>query len=814
MKRKWLKRFSNSLFPKHYDHCTTVLVIPDLPTVQLNTGRPNINSIRTNINTGRPNINSVRTNINTSRTNINSVRPNINTGRTNVNPVRPRVNTVSSMSDSEDSTVTYTEISSPYEDLSDIGSPGAEGPIFQDPPSPDYVPGPEEPEQAPPSPIWPSSILCVTFDPGSLKMFKKRSPKAFKLGVKTTRRTSGNTTRNDPFPPFLLLEAQTQAASAVEKKSNRHTTKVPHLRPAKKVTTVIDPVVSSSSTVTYTSVYTDSEPERVFWGADEELSDRGSPRVIVYGYDGLPMQPVAPPSPDYVPGPEHPPSPDYVPGPEHPPSPVEVPYVPEPEYPEYLVPADVAAPLEDHPLPADASPTALSPGYVADSYPEEDLEEDPEEDPKEDHVDYPTNGGDDDDEPSDDDDDDTDDEDEDPFDDEDDDEEEEHLAPVDSFVIPVVNHVLSAGDTKAFEIDESAPTPRSPQTKVPFAQTRLRRARKTVRLEPPMSPSIEARIIEYAAAPAPPSPPPSPLSPWSPPLPRITSPPLPPPPPSLHLPPPVPTLLPLPSSPLPPLPSSLFIPPPVDRREDIPEAELPPRKRLCLAALTSRYEVGRVRLLLLDLLEDRQTQLFHRVDGLVEDRQFHYETARLLDREALVSREAWAHSVRLSSVVHYELQAYKTHTQMQDYRIASQESLMTTLITHVSSLQGQLSAALGHIQALQARDPTHTDDREGAASTAAGLVFLFLVSDNHNNMSPRRSSATARAVVVAAARAAAAVATEARVSVALANHDTLRNSTNGHGEKSHNSKTRIRGTVCTPHGISVPYQQLYCGEPS
>ncbi|GKC43921.1 hypothetical protein Tco_1061643, partial [Tanacetum coccineum] len=58
------------------------------------------------------------------------------------------------MSDSEDSTVTYTEISSPYEDLSDIGSPGAEGPILQDPPSPDYVPGPEEPEQAPPSPIY------------------------------------------------------------------------------------------------------------------------------------------------------------------------------------------------------------------------------------------------------------------------------------------------------------------------------------------------------------------------------------------------------------------------------------------------------------------------------------------------------------------------------------------------------------------------------------------------------------------------------------------------------------------------------------
>ncbi|GKG47088.1 hypothetical protein Tco_0504285, partial [Tanacetum coccineum] len=92
----------------------------------------------------------------------------------------------------------------------------------------------------------------------------------------------------------------------------------------------------------------------------------------------------------------------------------------------------------------------------------------------------------------DDDDDDTDDEDEDekPFEDEDDDEEEEHLALADSSAIPVVDLVPSTGDTEAFETDESAPTPRSPQAKVPFTQTRLRRAQKTVRLEPPMSPSL------------------------------------------------------------------------------------------------------------------------------------------------------------------------------------------------------------------------------------------------------------------------------------------------------------------------------------
>ncbi|GJX37036.1 hypothetical protein Tco_0250339, partial [Tanacetum coccineum] len=64
----------------------------------------------------------------------------------------------------------YTAVSSPYEDLSDIGSPRADDHEFleipympedpyleaalQAPPSPDYVPGLEEPEQAPPSPDY------------------------------------------------------------------------------------------------------------------------------------------------------------------------------------------------------------------------------------------------------------------------------------------------------------------------------------------------------------------------------------------------------------------------------------------------------------------------------------------------------------------------------------------------------------------------------------------------------------------------------------------------------------------------------------
>ncbi|GJZ30168.1 hypothetical protein Tco_0575215 [Tanacetum coccineum] len=134
--------------------------------------------------------------------------------------------------------------------------------------------------------------------------------------------------------------------------------------------------------------------------------------------------------------------------------------------------------VEDQPYADDASPTAESPRHIADSesmeedsidYPNEpeDNDEDSEEDPEEDHTDDPADGEDGDDEPFDDDEDndDTDDEDEEHTEDE---EEEEHIALADSSAVPVVDHVPSARDTEAFETDNSAPTPRSPQTRIHF----------------------------------------------------------------------------------------------------------------------------------------------------------------------------------------------------------------------------------------------------------------------------------------------------------------------------------------------------------
>ncbi|GJT17528.1 hypothetical protein Tco_0876234 [Tanacetum coccineum] len=189
----------------------------------------------------------------------------------------------------------------------------------------------------------------------------------------------------------------------------------------------------SSSIVTYTFVYSDSEPWRFQWVSDvEPEAPEEAPQSLEQ----------APPSPNYVPGPEHPPSPDYVPG---------------PKYPEYLVPPDDEVPIEDQPLPTNASPTALSSGYAADSDPSE-----------EDLADYPTNEGDDEEESSEDDDDEEKDE---AF--EEDEEEEEHLASADSTTLPAIDLVPLAEDTEAFETDESAPTP-TPSPLSPLSSLLLR----------------------------------------------------------------------------------------------------------------------------------------------------------------------------------------------------------------------------------------------------------------------------------------------------------------------------------------------------
>ncbi|GJX09210.1 hypothetical protein Tco_0199069 [Tanacetum coccineum] len=292
----------------------------------------------------------------------------------------------------------------------------------------------------------------------------------------------------------------------------------------------------------------------------------------MYGYNGLPMQPVAPPSSDYIPGLEEPQTPP-VPQDEDECEPMFIQphdpdYVLEPMYLEYIPLEDEHVfPTKEQPLPHVVSPTAESPGYVVESDPEEDPKEYEDDETEDGPVDYPIDGG----EDGDDDDgdssrDDAEDEDED---EEDEEEVEEHLAPADSVVVvPTVSISLPP----EAEVERLLAMPTPPPSPL-------------ISLSPPSAGERLARCTAPSAHSSPP-PVPSPLLPSS------------------GCPTQIQTLriastqalidavtAALPSSPLPPLPLSLYIPPPVDRRDDIPESEQPPCKRLYLSTLGSRYEV-------------------------------------------------------------------------------------------------------------------------------------------------------------------------------------------------------------------------------
>nr|GEV17968.1 hypothetical protein [Tanacetum cinerariifolium] len=447
-------------------------------------------------------------------------------------------------------------------------------------------------------------------------------------------------------------------------------------------------------------------------GADEELSDGGSSRFIVYGYDGLLMLPVALPSPDYIPRLEEPQTP---PAPqdedEHKPmfiQPHDSDFVPEPIYPEYIPREDEhILPAEEQPLPPIVSPTVESPGYVAESDPEEDPEEYEDDETEDGPVDYPMDGGDD----GDDDDGDSSGNDAD-----DEDEDEEDLAPADSAII--------------IPTDELVAPPKGTEHVIPppSTDTDTIKPRIPVRLQAVISFPPEAKVERLLVMP---TLLPSPLTSLSPPsagerLARCMAP---------------------AALPSPPLPSPLHMPPPIDCRDDIPDTEMPPHKRLCLSTLGSMYEVeesfttrlargrgidyGFVSTLdakarrreigevgygirdtwidpaetvyeiapmtvrdfntrvtelvelhehdtqdLYALLEDAQdsrTRISQRVavdsqwvDLLMKDMIAHQDTIQIVEDEAYVAREAWAHSIGLSQAVHSKLQTHQEHMQQNE----------------------------------------------------------------------------------------------------------------------------------------------------
>nr|GEW21726.1 hypothetical protein [Tanacetum cinerariifolium] len=409
---------------------------------------------------------------------------------------------------------------------------------------------------------------------------------------------------------------------------------------------------SEHSIVTYTSI-----------SSDDLSLDVGSPGVIVYIYDGLPMMPDDPYA--YVQDAmQEPPPPDFV---------------PEPVYPEFMPPEDDVLPTEEQPLPAAVSPTADLPVYITESDPEKDSEEEDDEDPEEDPAYYHTDRDDDEEE-----------EDEsfggDANDEEEDEgeKEEEHLALADS---AEVDRLLAIPTPPSLLTLLSSPLPRIPSP--PFSVPSPPTTSPTYTKAPLGYRAVEIRLRTS-------SPPPLPLS--SPlPLPPLiilprtrasmvmmraaassTY--------CLSSPSRTPPLLPIPlhtSSPPLLLPST-------DCRADVFKVALPPQKRLCIS-LGPRYEIGEsssaptarstrgfradygfVGTLDVEIRRDPDKEIdfvttvrqdtdefYVRLDDAQDDRlvmsgqlnllrRDRARTARLIESEARISREAWAQSMDAS----------------------------------------------------------------------------------------------------------------------------------------------------------------------
>ncbi|GKB43748.1 hypothetical protein Tco_0888690, partial [Tanacetum coccineum] len=88
---------------------------------------------------------------------------------------------------------------------------------------------------------------------------------------------------------------------------------------------------------------------------------------------------------------------------------------------------------------------------------------------------------------------------------------------------------------------------------------------------------------------------------------------------------------------------------------------------------------------------DNRAYLRARVNTLFRDRPYHRHIALALDREAVYACIAWTGSEERSAAI--------------EAHVRTLEAQVVTLIVQTTSLQTQLTIALGCIETLEARDP-------------------------------------------------------------------------------------------------------------
>nr|GEW32195.1 putative reverse transcriptase domain-containing protein [Tanacetum cinerariifolium] len=335
---------------------------------------------------------------------------------------------------------------------------------------------------------------------------------------------------------------------------------------------------------------------------------------------------------------------------------------------------DDILPAEEQPLPAAASPTAESPGYIDESDPEDDPKEDLDDDHEEDPADYPADGGNEGDK-----------EDESSDDDEDENidiQGDEYLAPVDStsVALPAIDHAPSAEETEPFETDESMATPpphpayrRAKREEIPEADLPLQKrlciahtgtyelgesfAATTTRLREPVRDDLY-RLMDT-----------------------------------------------------------------VERVEGSTSAAI---ERVTELSTTFDRETSMIYAMIEERQDDQALQRA-RVNRLFRDRRFHAHTARLIEGVARASHTAWTQSMDDRDAARSGVIALRTQVAVQRTEITNLQAADCRFHTTVGTQQKEIRELRGVTRALAARDAdrnTNGDDSHNSRTCMEGVVEL------------------------------------------------------------------------------------------
>ncbi|GJW10815.1 putative reverse transcriptase domain-containing protein [Tanacetum coccineum] len=190
--------------------------------------------------------------------------------------------------------------------------------------------------------------------------------------------------------------------------------------------------------------------------------------------------------------------------------------------------------------------------------------------------------------------------------------------------------------------------------------------------------------------------------------------------------------------------------------------------------------------------QDKQTQIYQSIETLVDDSQYNYETTRLLDQEALVSREAWGRYMEVSYMAHSKIMALCSIVMSQQTVISQLQAADRRSQTVTSEMLQADHMRKAEIAALRIFDRTRQEQLVQTLTLMQSLQGQVTTLQGQK-MTPKRktrSTPETTTTTTSVTNAQLQAMIDQGVTAALAARDATRN-----GDDSHTSGKGTEGVV-------------------